>query len=105
MPLTAHAQGVRLAIRLTPKAAKNYFGQVVTTADGSAWLKAYVTTIPEAGKANKALIKMLAKSLKLPARDISVASGATNRNKQLLIAGNSQDLTRRLDQWIKELAP
>ncbi|MBL4893707.1 MAG: DUF167 domain-containing protein, partial [Emcibacter sp.] len=53
MPVTPHARGVRLAIRLTPKASKNHFGPVAKSADGKAQLKAYVTTVPEDGKANK----------------------------------------------------
>lgn len=74
------------------------------TADGSVQLKAYVTTVPEDGKANKTLIKMLAKSCKLQVSKISVASGATNRNKQLLIEGETLELSQKLEKWIKELA-
>lgn len=103
MPVTPHARGVRLAIRLTPKASKNYFGPVAKSVDGKAQLKAYVTTVPEDGKANKSLIKMLAKSCKLSAGKISVASGATNRNKQLLIEGSPKDLTAQLENWIKDV--
>ena len=106
MPVTPHTNGVRLAVRLTPKAAKNHFGPIVKSpvaqsADGTAYLKAYVTTVPEDGKANKTLIRMLAKACKLAAGQISVASGATNRNKLLLIEGDSQDLTLKLEQLIK----
>ncbi len=105
MPITPHSKGMRLAVRLTPKASKNRFGAVEKTADGAAHLKAYVTTVPEGGKANKSLIKMLAKSLKIPAGDISVASGATNRNKQLLIEGDSGMLAVKLEHWIEEITP
>jgi uncharacterized protein YggU (UPF0235/DUF167 family) len=48
---------------------------------------------------------MLAKSLKIPAGDISVASGATNRNKQLLIEGDSGMLAAKLEQWIEDITP
>ncbi len=105
MPVTPHDDGVRLAIRLTPKASKNRFGQMARAADGTRHLKAYVTTVPEGGKANKSLIKMLSKSLRMPAGKFSVASGATNRNKQLLIKGEALTLTQKLEQWIKELNP
>lgn len=103
MPITSHPNGVRLSIRLTPKASKNHFGQVERSADGLSHLKAYVTTVPEGGKANKTLIKMLARSCKIPAGKISVASGATNRNKQLLIEGETLELTQKLELWIKEI--
>lgn len=105
MPITPHDRGVRLSIRLTPKASKNHFGQVEKAADGKSYLKAYVTTVPEDGKANKRMIKMLAKSCKLPAGKFSVASGATNRNKQILIEGETTALAQMLGQWIKEIAP
>jgi len=106
MPITVQAEGVRLAVRLTPKAAKNHFGQVIKTADdGKRQIKAYVTTVPEDGKANKTLLKMLAKALHLPASKISVASGATNRNKQLLIEGDGQELRVKLEKWIKDVTP
>lgn len=105
MPITPHALGVRLAIKLTPKASKNHFGPVAKSADGKAHLKAYVPTVPEDGKANKSLIKMLAKSCKLSAGKISVASGMTNRNKQLLIEGSPKALTVKLENWIKDLTP
>ncbi len=104
-PVSPHAKGVRLAVRLAPGASKNRFGQIEKSADGRAHLKAWVTTVPEDGKANKALIKMLAKALRVPAGKISVASGPTNRNKQILIEGDSRDLARQIDQWIKELTP
>lgn len=105
MPVTLHAKGIRLAIRLTPKASKNGFGPVERAADGAAHLKAYVTTVPEAGKANKSLIRMLAKSCKLPGGKFSVASGLTNRNKQILIEGDAQELALKLNDWIKEITP
>ncbi len=91
-----------LRIRLTPKASKNSFGPVAQLADGSSHLKAYVTTVPEDGKANKTLIKMLAKACKWPVSKISVASGATNRNKLLVIEGDSQELTLKLELLIRE---
>ncbi len=105
MPITPRANGVRLSVRLTPKASKNRIGAVERSADGSVHLKVYVTTVPEGGKANKTLLKMLAKSSKIPASKFSVASGATNRNKQLLIEGETRELTQKLQQWIKESFP
>ncbi|MCF8473311.1 MAG: DUF167 family protein [Emcibacter sp.] len=90
-------------IRLTPKASKNCFGPVEFDHIGRAYLKAHVTTVPENGKANKTLIKNLSKSLGLPLGNISVASGATNRNKQILIEGDSKDLFEKIGLWIKDL--
>lgn len=96
------AEGVRLSLRLTPKASKNDLGPLALDADGALYLKARVTTVPENGKANKSLLKLLAKALKIPVGSISVASGLTNRNKQILIKGDSAELIIKLDHWFKE---
>ena len=104
-PLTPTANGVRLAVRLTPRAAKNRFGPVEASADGKQRLQAYVTAVPEDGTANKALIKLLARALKIPAGKSSVASGATNRKKQRWCEGAPETLAHRMDQWIKDITP
>ena len=51
--------------------------------EGVAWLKASVRDIPEDGKANKALIRLLARRLGIPKSDIELAGGHTSRNKIL----------------------
>jgi len=102
LPFQVVKGGIRLSLRLTPKAAKNSFGPLGADAAGNFFLKARVTSMPEGGKANKSLLKMLSKSLKIPLAKISVASGKTNRNKQILIEGDGPALMARLQQWMKE---
>ncbi|MCW9036010.1 MAG: DUF167 domain-containing protein [Rhodospirillales bacterium] len=70
---------VRLSIQLSPKGSRNKVGEPVSDAEGNLVLKASVTAIPENGKANTALIKMLAKAWKLPKSSLSIVSGATDR--------------------------
>jgi uncharacterized protein (TIGR00251 family) len=70
---------------------------VEVTADGLAHLKARVTAVPEKGKANKALVALLSKSLKVPKSTITVVSGETSRQKILRIEGDPEDLKSRLD--------
>ncbi|MGK5595106.1 MAG: DUF167 domain-containing protein [Parachlamydiaceae bacterium] len=48
-------------------------------------LKIRLTAIPEKGKANEALIKLLAKRLDIPLSSIKVIGGTTSRHKKLLI--------------------
>lgn len=50
-------------------------------------LKVAVAAAPEKGRANTALIKHLAKLLKIPARSISVEKGRSVPNKLLRIEG------------------
>ncbi|MGC4408917.1 DUF167 domain-containing protein [Rhizobium rosettiformans] len=86
-----------LAVRLTPNGGRDAFDGVEVTADGLAHLKARVTAVPEKGKANKALVALLSKSLKVPKSMITVVSGETSRQKILRIEGDPEDLKLRLD--------
>lgn len=49
-------------------------------------LKLWTRTAPEDGKANKAVLAMLAKLLDIPPKDIELVSGATSREKRVRIA-------------------
>ncbi|MBU2328580.1 MAG: DUF167 domain-containing protein [Alphaproteobacteria bacterium] len=86
-----------LAVRLTPNGGRNAFDGVDVSADGLAHLKARVSAVPEKGKANKALIALLSKSLKIPKSLISVVSGDTARQKILRIDGDPEDLKSKID--------
>jgi len=66
-------------------------------------VRARVTAPPEDGKANRALTKLVARALKLPASRVNVVTGAKNRQKILLIEGDAGDLARRIDLWLGEL--
>ncbi len=94
--------GVRIRLRLTPKAVANRLGPIECDAEGRGILKAGVTTVPEGGKANQALIKLLSKVWKIPKGTISVIQGETDRNKILLIEGLPETILGRLDRWRKE---
>lgn len=72
-------------IRLTPSAAKNAIGGLHTDANNQTWLKASVTTIPEKGKANKALIDLLSKTLKIRKTAFTITSGETDRHKTITL--------------------
>lgn len=77
-----------LHIRLTPKAAANKIGPMDMDADGAPVLKVYVTALPEDGKANLALINLLAKTWKLPKSAFTIVRGATDRNKVVRVTGS-----------------
>jgi uncharacterized protein (TIGR00251 family) len=76
---------IRLPIRLTPKASRNAIGEWVEDSAGQRYLKVNVTTVPEKGKANKALIALLAREWRLPKNVITIIKGETDRNKIVLI--------------------
>lgn len=92
--------GVRVAVRLTPKASRDRVDGPAPEADGGVVLKASVTAVPEDGKANAALIKLLSKEWRVPKSAIDVVQGATDRRKVLFLSGDPDDLVGRLDQWM-----
>lgn len=79
--------GVALWLRLSPKSARDAVEGVETLSDGRRVLKARVRAAPENGKANAALIELVAGWLRAPKRAISIRSGETARIKQIFIAG------------------
>ncbi|TRL33137.1 DUF167 domain-containing protein [Rhizobium straminoryzae] len=99
-PAKAFADHLRLAVRLTPNASRDGIDGLDTTVDGECWLKARVTAVPEDGKANKALIQLMAKALRLPKSSIAFISGETARKKILRIEGDPEDLMKKLDQLL-----
>ena len=89
--------GTTVNVRLTPKASENRIGPVVVGADGNAVLKVAVTAAAEGGKANQALIKLLAKTWRLPKTAVSVKKGATDRRKTLLIEAPIADVLKKFE--------
>ncbi|MBB4168327.1 hypothetical protein FHX09_002166 [Rhizobium sp. BK538] len=64
-------------------------------AEGKSHLKVRVTAVPEKGKANKALVALVAKSLGVAKSSVRIASGDTSRKKILRIDGDPEDLIRK----------
>jgi uncharacterized protein (TIGR00251 family) len=94
--LNACASGVRLSLKVTPRAAQPGVVGVEADAGGRAWLAVRVTAPPEGGKANAEVIKLLARRWGVRARDLKVVSGAGARRKVLQLAGPPGDLISRL---------
>lgn len=90
-----------MRIRLTPRAARSRVEGVGAGADGGAVLKVAVTAPPEKGKANAAMITLLAKAWRLPKTTMAITAGATARRKTLLVAGDAKVLVARLNQWME----
>ena len=100
-PFSIHGDHVRLSVRLTPNGGRDLIDGAEEAADGDVVLKARVTAVPEKGKANKALIELIAKSLKVPKSSIAVISGDTGRKKILRIDGDTEDIVSKLAALLK----
>jgi len=105
LPLTAAPGGVRLCVRLQPGASAERIIGLIVEADGGLALKVAVTAPPAEGRANDALLRLLAKTMRLPKRDLSLAQGAADRRKLVHVAGDAVLLMPRLEQalapWLK----
>lgn len=95
VPWRATKDGLELRVRLTPKSSRDAVEGVETTADGPA-LKARVTAIPEDGKANAALERLIADWLRLPKRSVAVTSGPKSRIKTLTLSGDTAALSAKI---------
>ncbi len=85
-----------LSVRLTPKASRDEVDGIALLADGRAVLQARVRAIPEDGKANHALLRLLAKTLRIPASAVRLESGAGGRIKTVYLQGDAASLVARL---------
>jgi uncharacterized protein len=97
-------EGISFRVSLTPKAGANRIDSIVPGPDGPV-LKVRVTAVPEKGKANKALIKLLAKETGVASGRLEVASGTTSRKKRLMISDGDDALLSQLVEWGKTLSP
>ena len=97
-PWAAAAGGIALAVRLTPKGGRDAIDGIEQMADGRAVLKARVAAPPSEGEANDALIRLIAKALGVPPRDVALAAGATARVKRLTVAGEPARLISALEK-------
>jgi uncharacterized protein (TIGR00251 family) len=100
MPFQASAGGVRVRLRVAPKAKRSQFGSLADEPDGGKALKIAVTAPPEGGKANDAVIALLAREWGVAKSAVSVVSGATARRKLVEIRGAPQVLLARLQGWL-----
>ncbi len=75
-----HPEGLLIDVRVQPKSSKN---AIVGTHGGA--LKIKLNAPPVEGKANKALIQLIAKRLQCPKSAVEIISGQASRNKRLLV--------------------
>lgn len=82
LDLVTTNSGVILSVRTQPGSSKN---RIIGEYGGR--LKLAVTAAPEKGKANKAVIELLADTLRIHESSIHIISGESSRDKRVLIEG------------------
>ena len=89
-----HDGGCLLPVRAQPGAKKTGIA-----GEHAGALKVAVTVAPEQGKANKALVDVLVKSLHLKKAQVELFSGQTSRDKRILIRGlTAEELLTAIDK-------
>ncbi len=90
--------GIVVTLRLTPRGGRDAIEGVQRLADGGSVLRVRVRAAASAGEANAALIRLLARTLCVAARDVSVIAGATARVKRVKIDGAGVSLAAALEK-------
>lgn len=84
--LSPHPRGTLLRLKVVPNASR----ERVLGPLGDA-LKLSVTVPPEAGKANAAVLKFLARTLGVPSNGLELLRGQTQPRKDVLILGRAPE--------------
>lgn len=81
-----------MQLRVSPGATKS----AVLGRHGTAW-KVRVAAAPEDGKANDAVVRLLAETLEVSSRDVEIVSGHRSRDKIVALSGvGADEIERRL---------
>ncbi len=92
--LVEHPQGTILPVRARAGARRNEI-----RGEQNGMLKVSVTQIAEKGKANKALIAVIGKGLRLKKSQLELVAGATSPEKRFLVHGiDPETLAKRIEQ-------
>jgi len=82
MRLSATDSGVQVTVRAQPKASRD----AIVGPHGDA-LKIAVTAPPQAGKANQAIVRLLAKALGVRRSTVRIVAGHASRDKVVAVDG------------------
>ncbi len=96
-PFAQASGGLKVRLKVTPKARANRVGHV--NGDGGR-LRVSVTAAPEDGKANAQVIGLLAKAWGLPKSRLAVTQGPASRRKTVFIEGDGSALLGRIRKAI-----
>jgi len=87
--ITDHQDGCILSVRAQPGARRN-----ALVGEQAGALKVAVTAPPDQGRANDAIVELLAEAFGLKRSQIELVSGMTGKQKKILIRGISVESLR-----------
>lgn len=89
-----------VAVHLTPKASRASIEGIAEAPGGGHALRVKVTAAPEKGKANAALLKLLAKEWGVAPSRLNLVSGHKDRRKRVLLEGDPAQRMTKLQVWL-----
>ena len=101
--ITPTRDGVRVVIRLSPRAKSDRLRGIAATAEGGRAIKVSVTTPAQDGRANEALLRLLSQTWCLRRGDLSLGASAGSSSKIMRVAGDPQQLLAKLSSEIAGL--
>lgn len=104
LPLSFSQDGLRIAIRVMPRAGVTRVDSVETDAQGRKFLRLRVKEAPDKGKANEAVVKLLSKEWKVPRSALEIVSGQADRNKIVALRGDPKVLAPAIGMWFAKQA-
>jgi uncharacterized protein (TIGR00251 family) len=101
LPLRPAEGGVVVALRVTPNAARDTIEGIETRPGAGPQLRIRVRAVPDKGKANRAVIALLAEAWDLPPGTLTIVTGETARDKVMHVAGPPDRLIPALTNWFE----
>jgi uncharacterized protein YggU (UPF0235/DUF167 family) len=95
-PLRREGSNLLIEVRLTPRGGTDRIDGTKMLSDGRAVVAARVKAVPEDGKANAAVVALMATAAGLPKSSGSVVSGSTARLKTIRLTGADMEAETRL---------
>ena len=101
--ITASGEGLVVRLRVKPGGSRNAVLGRTALADETEAVALAVSAPPEGGRANKAVIALLAEAWDLPQRDLSIMTGGASRTKLLAVEPADEADRQRLADWFGRL--
>jgi len=101
-PFRLAADGLRIRVHAKPSGRRDRIEGLRPEADGGVALNLTVRAAPEGGKANEAIVKLLASEWGLASSSLKILGGARDRRKSFHLAGEPKILLARLEGWLRK---
>ena len=101
-PFSLAPDGLRIRIQARPGGRRDEIEGLRAEADGGVALRVTVRAAAEGGKANAAIVKLLAGQWGLPRTSLRLLAGAKDRRKSFHLVGKPNVLLARLEGWLKK---